>query len=453
MDKLENNNYEEFVKNYLWGISDKLRGSFDPSVWNEVVRDFTFLKLLDLMKESNAFNINDYIKSDLFFRKNVIVEDIYTSIDEDELIKDLVSEGFIKFITDYPNEFELIVNRADSYDFGIINNYSELFMEVLYQSERRLGKASVHIITPKSINKLIAELVKDKKIISIYDGAIGAGCLVSEIAKKHEESEIYGQDIYEYSIKICKMNLILMGRFDLLSNIRIGNTISDPCFIEDNKVKQFDLVVSQPPFSIRDFGYDDIKEDKYNRFYRGLPPKSNADFAFLTHYVESIKEKGLGIILALGRVLFAEGADKKLRSKFIEENIIDTVMTFSTNMLYGTAIPINIIIFNKNKKDSNILFIDASKECKKGKMLTILTDENIAKIVDTYNKREAFKGFSNLVTMEEVISNDYNLSVQRYIETEDRKEIDIDAVTDEIEKLKGNLYKVQNRLDELIGNK
>ncbi len=453
MDKLENNNYEEFVKNYLWSISDKLRGSFEPSVWNEVVRDVTFLKLLDLMKESNAFNINDYIKSDLFLRKNVIVEDIYTSIDEDELIKDLVSDGFIKFITEYPNEFQLIVNRADLYDFGIINDYSEFFMEVLYQSERRLGKASVHIITPKSINKLIAELVKDKKIISIYDGAIGAGCLVSEIAKKHEESEIYGQDIYEYSIKICKMNLILMGRFDLLSNIRIGNTISDPCFIEDNKVKQFDLVVSQPPFSIRDFGYDDIKEDKYNRFYRGLPPKSNADFAFLTHYVESIKEKGLGIILALGRVLFAEGADKKLRSKFIEENIIDTVMTFSTNMLYGTAIPINIIIFNKNKKDSNILFIDASKECKKGKMLTILTDENIAKIVDTYNKREAFKGFSNLVTMEEVISNDYNLSVQRYIETEDRKEIDIDAVTDEIEKLKGNLYKVQNRLDELIGNK
>ena len=139
MDKLENNNYEEFVKNYLWSISDKLRGSFEPSVWNEVVRDVTFLKLLDLMKESNAFNINDYIKSDLFLRKNVIVEDIYTSIDEDELIKDLVSDGFIKFITEYPNEFQLIVNRADLYDFGIINDYSEFFMEVLYQSERRLG--------------------------------------------------------------------------------------------------------------------------------------------------------------------------------------------------------------------------------------------------------------------------------------------------------------------------
>ena len=227
MDKLENNNYEEFVKNYLWGISDKLRGSFEPSVWNEVVRDFTFLKLLDLMKESNAFNINDYIKSDLFFRKNVIVEDIYTSIDEDELIKDLVSEGFIKFITDYPNEFELIVNRADSYDFRIINNYSELFMEVLYQSERRLGSKSGEFITPKTINKLIAGLVKNKNITSIYDGAVGTGCLVSEIAKNHNESEIYGQDIHEYSTKICKMNLILMGRFDLLSNIRIVNTISN----------------------------------------------------------------------------------------------------------------------------------------------------------------------------------------------------------------------------------
>lgn len=453
MDKLENNNYEEFVKNYLWSISDKLRGSFEPSVWNEVVRDVTFLKLLDLMKESNAFNINDYIKSDLFLRKNVIVEDIYTSIDEDELIKDLVSDGFIKFITEYPNEFQLIVNRADLYDFGIINNYSEFFMEVLYQSERRLGLKSGQFITPKSLNKLIAELVKDKNIISIYDGAVGTGCLVSEIAKNYNEYQIYGQDIHEYSTKICKMNLILMGRFDLISNIRIGNTISNPCFIEDNKVKQFDLVVSQPPFSIRDFGYEDIKEDKYNRFYRGLPPKGNADFAFLTHYVESIKEKGLGIILVSGGVLFRKTSDEKIRKKFIEENIIDTVITLSTNMLYGTGIFINVIIFNKDKKDKNILFIDASKECKKGKMLTVLTDENIAKIVDTYNKRESIKGFSNLVTMEEVISNDYNLSVQRYIEMEDRKEIDIKVVTDEIEKLKGNLYKVQNRLDELIGNK
>ena len=154
-----------------------------------------------------------------------------------------------------------------------------------------------------------------------------------------------------------------------------------------------------------------------------------------------------------GGVLFRKTSDEKIRKKFIEENIIDTVITLSTNMLYGTGIFINVIIFNKDKKDKNILFIDASKECKKGKMLTVLTDENIAKIVDTYNKRESIKGFSNLVTMEEVISNDYNLSVQRYIEMEDRKEIDIKVVTDEIEKLKGNLYKVQNRLDELIGNK
>lgn len=453
MTKLNNDNYEELVQKYLWGISDKLRGSFDPSIWNEVLRDFTFLKVLDLMKESNTFNINDYIKNDLPFRENINIEDFYIFVNNEEIIKNLISDEFIKFIEKYPNEFQIIVNKANLFDFEAINDYSEFFMEVLYQSEKRLGSKSGEFITPKTINKLITELVKNKNITSIYDGAIGTGCLVSEIAKNHKESEIYGQDIYEYSIKICKMNLILMGRFDLLSNIRIGNTISNPCFIEDNKVKQFDLVVSQPPFSIRDFGYDDIKEDKYNRFYRGLPPKGNADFAFLTHYVESIKEKGLGIVLVAGGVLFRRSAEEKIRKKFIEENIIDTVITLSTNMLYRTAIPINIIIFNKDKKDKNILFIDASKECKKGKMLTVLTDENIAKIVDTYNKREAIKGFSNLVTMEEVISNDYNLSVQRYIEMEDRREIDIRVVTDEIEKLKGNLYKVQNRLDELIGNK
>ena len=452
MNKVENNDYEELVKNYLWIISDKLRGAFDPSIWNEVVINITFIKLVDEMKKSNTFNINNYIEKNFNFGEN-FEEEISEFIKNNKILEDILTDGFIKFIFKYPNEFQKIVDKLIVYDFEAINDYSEFFMEVLYQLEKRLGKVSAEITTPKSINKLVTELVKDKNITSIYDGAIGTGCLVSEIAKNYKEYEIYGQDIFEYSIKICKMNLILTGRFDLLSNIRIGNTISNPCFVEDNKVKQFDLVVSQPPFSIRDFGYDYIKEDKYNRFYRGLPPKNKSDFAFLTHYVESIKEKGLGIILVPGGVLFRGAAEEKIRKKFIEENIIDTVITLSTNMLYRTAIPINIIIFNKDKKDKNILFIDASKECKKGKMLTVLTDENIEKIVDIYNKREAIKGFSNLVTMEEVISNDYNLSVQRYIEMEDRKEIDIKIVTDEIEKLKGNLYKVQNRLDELIGNK
>ena len=182
-----------------------------------------------------------------------------------------------------------------------------------------------------------------------------------------------------------------------------------------------------------------------------MPSKQSSDFAFLTHFVESIDKNGVGVLLVPGGVLFRSGKEGIIRESIINENLIDSVILLPSNMLCNTAIQMNLLIIRKNKKDKDILFIDASKYFKKEGRLSVLTDEYISKIVDIYNRRESEKKFSNLVEVSGVVENDYNLSVQRYVKLEERKEIDLKQVTKEISIIEKSLFEVHRKLDEILG--
>src|SRR5690606_30944095 len=158
----------------------------------------------------------------------------------------------------------------------------------------------------------------------------------------------------------------------------------------DGNLKLFDIVVANPPFSLDKWGHDDAEHDKYGRFRRGIPPKTKGDYAFISHMIETLKPKSgrMGVVVPHG-VLFRGSSELTIRTKLIDENLLDAVIGLPEKLFYGTGIPAAILIFRKDRTTANtdVLFIDASREFKAGKNQNLLTQENIEKIVATYRSR------------------------------------------------------------------
>jgi type I restriction enzyme M protein len=181
------------------------------------------------------------------------------------------------------------------------------------------------------------------------------------------------------------------------------------------------------------WGHDNAENDVFNRFYRGVPPKTKGDYAFISHMIETLNEENgrMGVVVPHG-VLFRASSEGKIRQKLIEENLLDTVIGLPEKLFFGTGIPAAILIFKKHKTDNKVLFIDGSKAFKQGKNQNFLTDENIQKIVQVYKDRETTDKYSYLATLEEIAENDYNLNIPRYVDTfVEEDEIDLMAVRQE----------------------
>lgn len=238
-----------------------------------------------------------------------------------------------------------------------------------------------------------------------------------------------------------------------------GDTLNNPMLVEDDHLMHFDVVVANPPFSLKKWGAEHAESDPYNRFWRGIPPKDKGDYAFLTHMVETAKPKtGRVAVIVPHGVLFRSGAEGKIRQHLLEENIIDTVIGLPAGLFQTTGIPVAVVIIdrsrekggaNENKKD--ILFIEASKEFKPGKAQNTLTDENIEKIFHTYKERKEIEKFSRLVKPEEIKENDYNLNITRYVDTfEEEEPIDIQANLRELEALEPELKKLEVQMKDYL---
>jgi type I restriction enzyme M protein len=199
----------------------------------------------------------------------------------------------------------------------------------------------------------------------------------------------------------------------------------------------FDIVTANPPFSLEKWGHEEAEHDKFGRFRRGIPPKTKGDYAFILHMIETLKPKNgrMGVVVPHG-VLFRGSTEGKIRQKLIDENLLEAVIGLPEKLFYGTGIPAAILIFKKSKSDQSVLFIDASNECKAGKNQNLLTEDNISKIVATYQARKSLGKYAYLATHAEIQENDYNLNIPRYVDTfEEEEEINLLAVRAEREKL------------------
>jgi type I restriction enzyme M protein len=311
------------------------------------------------------------------------------------------------------------------------------------------GKKAGEFYTPGQVSKLIARLLSPKKGDAICDPACGSGSLLIKVGLAADERDfaLFGQESNGTTHALCRMNMFLHG----MDSFRIewGDTLRNPRLVEGDQLMKFDIVVANPPFSLEKWGYEEATADSFNRFHRSIPPKSKGDYAFITHMIETAREGTgkVGVIVPHG-VLFRGAAEGKIRKALIEENLLEAVIGLPANLFFGTGIPAAILLFNRGKTHADVLFIDASREFEDGKNQNRLSNANIERIVSAYRAFQSVDKYAYRATHQEIVDNDYNLNIPRYVDTfEEEEEVDLDAVKKEIADLELQLSLVRQRMN------
>jgi len=324
------------------------------------------------------------------------------------------------------------------------------------------GKKAGEFYTPQRISGILSTIVtldsqepktgKRKHLDRVMDFACGSGSLLLNVRKQmgpHGIGKIYGQEMNITTYNLARMNMLLHGVKDTEFEIYHGDTLTNDWGMlrELNPAKKpyFDAVVANPPFSYRWTPKEAAGEDVRFKNH-GLAPKSAADFAFLLHGFQYLKDDGVMAIILPHGVLFRGGAEAKIRRKLLEDGHIDTVIGLPANLFYSTGIPVCILILKKCKKPDDVLFINASKHFEKGKRQNYLTDEHFEKIVETYRCRREEDRYSKRVEMDEIEANEYNLNITRYVSTATPEvKIDLSATHDEMVHLDKEIREVNER--------
>ena len=316
------------------------------------------------------------------------------------------------------------------------------------------GKKAGEFYTPQAVSKIISEIVsigqENIAPFLIYDPAMGSGSLMLNI-RTHVTNPLYvhynGQELNTTTYNLARMNLILHNVEKSQMRLRNGDTLDEDWPTDEPYL--FNAVVMNPPYSAN-WSADDkfLSDPRFERFGK-LAPKSKADFSFLLHGFYHLKDKGtMGIVLPHG-VLFRGASEGVIRKTLLEMGAIDAVIGLPPNIFYGTSIPTVVLILKKSRAKRDVLFIDSSNDFEKQKNQNNLRPEDIQKIVDAYKKRETIEKYAYLADYEEIVRNDYNLNIPRYVDTfEEETQIDIVALSNELVDL--NLQ-IKNKEAEFLG--
>lgn len=354
------------------------------------------------------------------------------------VIKGVADLNFGNF---HDNQIDLF---GDAYEF-LISNYAA-----------NAGKSGGEFFTPQHVSKLIAKLAMhgQKSVNKIYDPACGSGSLLLQAKKQFDNHEIedgfFGQEINHTTYNLARMNMFLHNiNYDKF-NIALGDTLTNPQFLQD---KPFDAIVSNPPYSINWIGSDNPTLINDDRFAPAgvLAPKSKADFAFILHSLSYLSSKGRAAIVCFPGIFYRSGAEQKIRKYLVENNFIEAVISLAPNLFFGTSIAVNILVLSKHKADGKIQFIDAGELYQKETNNNILTDEHIEKIMEAFGTKADISYFSKSVDFEEINKNDYNLSVSSYVEAKDTREtIDIAKLNAEIAEIVKKENALRIEIDKIV---
>jgi type I restriction enzyme M protein len=331
----------------------------------------------------------------------------------------------------------------------------ETYIYLISRFASDAGKKAGEFYTPRSVSTLLARLAAPKPGDTIFDPACGSGSLLVEAAREvgTPNYALYGQEVNGATSALARMNMFMHANDS--ATIEWGNTLTDPQLLEEDRLRQFDIVVANPPFSLDKWGADDAANDEYGRFWRGVPPKSKGDYAFITHMIEVAKRQtGRVAVIVPHGVLFRGAAEGRIRRALIEENLLDAVIGLPANLFTTTGIPVAVLIFDRSREAGganadrdDVLFIDASREFAAVRSQNLLEAKHIDKIVQTYRDRAERERYSRQAPRAEIAANDFNLNIPRYVDTfEPEPEVDIAAIQREIEMVEAELVEVRARM-------
>jgi len=492
--------HKQKLEQQLWKIADTLRGKMDADDFRDYILGFIFYKYLsrkmdlyaneilkgdgltyqeveghaqeaDLMREIKALALDKlgyFLKpselfADMALRGNgggkskFILGDlakVLTSIEQStmgseseedfgNLFEDLdLTSSKLGKSEEAKNELivKVLTHLADI-DFDLENTESDVLGDayeyLIGKFASGAGKKAGEFYTPQEVSKILAQLVtmgKDK-LKSVYDPTCGSGSLLLRVAKEVKEvSAFYGQESNPTTYNLCRMNMIMHDVHYKKFDIKNEDTLEKPQHID----QRFEAVVANPPFSANWSASPLFMSDDRFAAYGKLAPSSKADFAFVQHMVHQLDENGTMACVLPHGVLFRGAAEGHIRKYLIEDcNYLDAVIGLPSNIFYGTGIPTCILVLKKKREHSkNILFIDSSQHFEKIKTQNVLREEDITKIISTYQSRSNEDKYSYVAALSEVSENDYNLNIPRYVDTfEEEEPVDLKVVAKELREV------------------
>ncbi|EQD98010.1 type I restriction endonuclease subunit M [Helicobacter pylori PZ5024] len=447
----------------LWAGADSLRGGMDASEYKNYVLNLLFLKYISDKARSN-------MDSEIEVPQGCFYEDIL-ALEGDKEIGDKLNKIIAKIAE--RNDLKGVIDSVDFNDntklgegkamTDTLSNLVKIFADLSLGAHGALdddllgdayeylmrhfasesGKSKGQFYTPSEVSLLLSLLLgideNTKQDKSIYDPTCGSGSLLlkaSSLAGK-KGLTIYGQEKDISTTALCKMNTILHNITD--ADIKGGSsTLSNPFFIKNGMLQTFDYVVANPPFSLKNWTdglsidpkSKQVINDSFNRFEDGTPPEKNGDFAFLLHIIKSLKDTGKGAVILPHGVLFRGNAEGSIRKNLLTKGYIKGVIGLAPNLFYGTSIPACVIVLDKEnaRARKGVFMIDASKDFKKDGNKNRLRDQDVQKMIDTFNAYKEIPYYSKIVSLEEISANDYNLNIPRYIAAQQELEKDLFAL-------------------------
>jgi type I restriction enzyme M protein len=331
------------------------------------------------------------------------------------------------------------------------------------------GQSAGEFYTPREVGMIMACIMDAEAGMKVYDPCCGsAGLLikcelvlehkmVKQSLRKYAPLKLYGQEFIGTTWAMANMNTVI---HDMECEIEIGNTMTNPKFRDDNKLKKFDISVANPMWNQDNFTEEDYEKDELDRFKAGVAPKSSADWAWVQHILASLNDNGkAAVVLDTGAVSRGSGnagssKENDIRKWFIDKDLIEGVLYLPENLFYNTTAPGIVLFLNKNKpknKKDKIFLVNASLEFEKGDPKNYITEEGQKKIVDVFLKWKDIEKFSKAVTKDEVIKNDYNISPSRYIHTADAEvHRPISEIVEELYVLEDETKVVDKNLKDIL---
>ena len=346
--------------------------------------------------------------------------------------------------------------KLGNYKDNTIDAFGDAYEYLMGMYASNAGKSGGEYFTPQEVSELLTRLavVGKTEVNKVYDPACGSGSLLLKAAKILGKENIrqgfWGQEINLTTYNLCRINMFLHDiDFDKF-NIACEDTLISPQHWDD---EPFEVIVSNPPYSIKWAGDENPILINDPRFSPAgvLAPKSKADLAFIMHSLSWLATGGTAAIVCFPGIMYRGGAEQKIRKYLVDNNYVDCIIQLPDNLFFGTPIATCIMVLKKSKKDSGVLFIDASKECVKVTNNNKLTDKNITNILNEFISRENVAHYAHLAAYDEIVKNEYNLSVSTYIEAEDTREVvDIVKLNAELKEIVAREQVLREEIDRII---